>query len=77
MDVTDDVHPFYKEIAQQAAKAACAKVCGVDMIVPDHKKEGDYSIIELNFNPVLYIHNYPYHGKIRQVGEKILNLLGF
>lgn len=40
-------------------------------------KKGDYRILELNFNPVLYIHNYPYEGKNRDVGNRILDLLGF
>jgi glutamate--cysteine ligase/glutathione synthase len=77
VDVTDTAHPFYREIAIKGADAAGAKICGVDIIIPDHTAKGDYAILELNFNPVLYIHNYPYEGKNRRVGEKILEFLGF
>lgn len=78
VDVTDIAHPLFKKLAVEAAKSVEAKICGVDIIIADGlDKEGDYRILELNFNPVLYIHNYPYEGKDRKVGEKILDLLGF
>ncbi|PJZ55962.1 bifunctional glutamate--cysteine ligase GshA/glutathione synthetase GshB [Leptospira barantonii] len=77
MDVTDLAHPYYKELAVKAAESVGAKICGVDIILKDLEKKGDYRILELNFNPVLYIHNYPYEGKNRDVGNKILDLLGF
>ncbi|WP_024863999.1 bifunctional glutamate--cysteine ligase GshA/glutathione synthetase GshB [Leptospira licerasiae] len=77
VDVTDIAHSSYKKLAVQAAKAVEAKICGVDIIVKDLESEGDYRILELNFNPVLYIHNYPYLGKNRKVGEKILDVLGY
>ncbi|GBF48935.1 ATP-grasp enzyme [Leptospira ryugenii] len=80
LDVTDVVHPGYVAIAKAAAKAAEAVVCGIDIIssaieeAPDPKR---YAILEINFNPVLYIHEFPYEGKQRRVGRKILDLLGF
>ena len=37
----------------------------------------NYGKIELNFNPAIHIHCYPYKGKERNIGEKILRLLGF
>ena len=77
IDVTDTTDSFYKHIAEKAAKSVSAAICGVDMILPAPEKKGDYAILELNFNPVLYIHNYPFQGKNRHVGEKILDLLGF
>ncbi|PJZ68565.1 bifunctional glutamate--cysteine ligase/glutathione synthetase [Leptospira perolatii] len=77
IDVTDIAHSFYCQMAVEAAKAVGAKICGVDIIVQDLEKKGSYKILELNFNPVLYIHNYPYQGKNRDVGNKILDLLGF
>jgi glutamate--cysteine ligase len=77
IDATDDVDPFYNRIAEQAAKLVDASICGVDLILPHPGQEDDYAVLELNFNPVLYIHNYPYEGQNREVGEKILDLLGF
>ena len=78
IDFTDDILDKYKKIAVQAAQKVGAKVCGVDMIIEDYRKEdSNYGIIELNFNPAIHIHCYPYKGKERNIGEKILELLGF
>ncbi|KNZ41735.1 bifunctional glutamate--cysteine ligase GshA/glutathione synthetase GshB [Acetobacterium bakii] len=80
IDFTDDIMEAYKAIAVHAAKAVGAKICGVDMIIQDISRKPDaqnYSIIELNFNPALHIHNYPYVGQNRHVEENVLNLLGF
>ncbi|EKF85587.1 glutathione synthase [Methanobacterium formicicum DSM 3637] len=80
IDFTDDICEDYKIIAQKAAKAVGAKICGVDMIIQDVKAKPDtnnHSIIELNFNPVLYPHNFPYKGQNRHVEKKVLDLLGF
>ena len=76
IDFTDDVKNFHKEVAIKAARAAGAKICGVDMIIPDLAQD-DYSIIEINFNPAIHIHNYPYQGKNRKVEEYLLKALGF
>ncbi|TGL16407.1 bifunctional glutamate--cysteine ligase GshA/glutathione synthetase GshB [Leptospira yanagawae] len=80
IDVTDVVHPEYKTIALQAAKAANAVICGIDIIssaIAEKPNPNRYAVLEINFNPVLYIHEFPYSGKPRAVGDKILNLLGF
>ena len=85
IDYTDLIPDSYKRIAIKAAKTVGAKICGADMIIRDFGKEpgrvvgGDYNygIIELNFNPALHIHEFPYKGKKHYSEKKILNLLGF
>lgn len=80
IDFTDEVHEVYKQIAIKSAEAVEAKICGVDIIIPDVKAKPDknnHSIIELNFNPVIYPHNFPYIGQNRHVEKKILDLLKF
>ncbi|MCX7711397.1 MAG: bifunctional glutamate--cysteine ligase GshA/glutathione synthetase GshB [Clostridia bacterium] len=80
IDFTDDILDEYKGIAVQAAKAAGAKICGADIIIQDIKaipNDQNHSIIELNFNPALHIHDFPYQGQNRQVEKKVLDLLGF
>lgn len=80
IDFTDFVHEEYKNIAIKSAAAVDAKICGVDIIIPNVKakpNEKNHSIIELNFNPVIYPHNFPYKGKNRHVENKILDLLKF
>lgn len=78
IDFTDDIPESYKKIAIECAKAAGATFCGVDMVIDDIYKEADetnYGIIEINFNPAIHIHCYPYKGQNRKADEKILDLL--
>ncbi|WP_438350723.1 bifunctional glutamate--cysteine ligase GshA/glutathione synthetase GshB [Paenibacillus sp. FA6] len=78
IDFTDDIPDSYKTLAIQSAKAAGATICGVDMMIHDISEEAtdaNYSIIEINFNPAIHIHCYPYKGENRKADEKILDLL--
>jgi len=78
IDFTDEFPESYKKIAIQSAKAASAAFCGVDMMIDNIEEEAtdtNYSIIEINFNPAIHIHCYPYQGKNRKADEKILDLL--
>ncbi|MGL5786296.1 MAG: bifunctional glutamate--cysteine ligase GshA/glutathione synthetase GshB [Bacteroidales bacterium] len=80
IDFTDEVGRTYKQIAVTAAEMVNARICGVDMMIQDiYEPAGDhnYAIIELNFNPAIHIHCFPYRGKDRKANEKILNALGF
>lgn len=77
IDYTDLVDSKYKDIAVLAAKAVNSKICGVDMIAVNFAEFSKYSIIELNYNPVLYFHNFPYSGKNRQVEKSLFDLLNF
>ncbi len=78
IDCTDIVHPSYKEIALQAAKAVGAVFCGVDMMSEDITRAADESIFavtELNFNPSIKIHCYPASGQARPIGEAVVQFL--
>jgi len=76
IEAEDQVHPSYQKIAIDAAKAAGAKICGVDIIIKEPKRASkDHAIIELNFNPTLAIHRFPYRGVIRHVEKTVLDLL--
>ena len=77
-----NVMAYYKAMeenflnAVNAAKAAGAKICGVDMMLEDYRDENtNYAIIELNFNPAIHIHSYPYKGKERKIATHVLKLL--
>lgn len=80
IDFTDDIDEAYKKEAVRAAQAVGAVICGVDMMIKDihapFSKEA-YGIIELNFNPAIHIHCYPYKGKNRKLGDHVLDALGF
>ncbi|MGL4991411.1 MAG: bifunctional glutamate--cysteine ligase GshA/glutathione synthetase GshB [Sarcina sp.] len=78
IDFTDEMHKSYKEIALKAANSVSAKITGIDIMILDINKEAseyNHSIIELNFNPAIHIHCYPYKGKNRDVAQKLLKLL--
>lgn len=79
IDYTDDISDSLKNIAIQCAKAVSASIVGVDMMIKDIKGDAidNYTIIELNFNPAIHIHCYPYIGKNRKLGSIILDLFGF
>ena len=76
IDVTDSTPQVFKEIAVKAAKAMGAQICGADIMIEDIQEElSPYAIIELNFNPAIHIHSFPYKGKERNIAYKIIKLL--
>ena len=78
IDYTDDIHQEFKDIAVKSSKAIGAKICGVDMMIDDYtNRDSQYAIIELNFNPAIHIHSYPYIGVEREIAKEILKLLEF
>ncbi len=78
IDITDEVHQRFKDIAVEASKAVDAVFCGVDIIIDDYKNpKSSYAIIELNFNPAIHIHSFPYKGKERRIADKVLKVLGY
>lgn len=78
IDYTDDIPDKFKEIALKSSRAIGANICGVDMIIEDYSNvNSDYGIIELNFNPAIHIHSYPYIGTERNIAQDIIKLLGF
>jgi glutamate--cysteine ligase len=79
LDYTDQVHQGYKDLAVRSAHAADASICGVDLLIPDISvppTEDNYGVVELNFNPILLIHDYPYEGENRKSGAALLDFLG-
>ncbi len=78
IDHTDFVLQKYKDVAVEASLAVEATFNGVDMIIEDYTNENsDYGIIELNFNPAIHIHSFPYKGTNRKIASKVLKALDF
>lgn len=80
IDVTDEFVEDYKQIAVDAVEVLGAKISGIDLIIPD--KEIDpktspeaYGIIEVNFNPAMHMHIYPFSGKGRRLTMNVLEFL--
>ena len=74
IDYTDVMPAKFKKIAEKAAKAFDAKICGVDIIIDDLEKDG-YSIIEINDNPGYSINEWSYEGRGERIGLSVLKLL--
>ncbi len=67
-------------MAAEAAKAVGAKITGVDMIIKNISEpalEGNHAIIEMNFNPAIHIHCFPYEGKNQRINFKLIEALGY
>ncbi|MEG0286409.1 MULTISPECIES: bifunctional glutamate--cysteine ligase GshA/glutathione synthetase GshB [Vagococcus] len=80
IDVTDEMDESYKKIAEEAVEALGAKICGIDLIIPDKTIPGEkgsltYGIIEGNFNPAMHMHIYPFAGPSRRLTMNVLELL--
>lgn len=80
IDFTDEVNHSYKAMAVRAAQAIDADITGVDMMILDIYEpvgEENYAIIEMNFNPAIHIHCFPYQGRNRHINYKLIDALGF
>lgn len=76
IDYTDLIPQKFKDIAVKCAKAVNARICGVDIMLEDYSSEdSNYGIIELNFNPAIHIHCFPYKGTERKIALDVLKLL--
>ena len=74
IDYTYTMPAKFKRIAEKASRAFDAKICGVDIIIEDFKKD-NYSIIEINDNPGYSINEWPYEGEGEKIGLAVLDLL--
>ncbi|MGT2846475.1 bifunctional glutamate--cysteine ligase GshA/glutathione synthetase GshB [Streptococcus massiliensis] len=77
IDVTETMHPSYKDLAAEMALAMGTWACGVDLIIPDSsaistKENPNCTCIELNFNPSMYMHTYCAEGPGQEITPKIL-----
>ncbi len=76
-DATDMMPDCFKRIAEQAASAFHAVICGVDIMISEPlSPDSGYAVIEANFNPALLIHEFPAEGKARPAARQILIALG-
>ncbi|MCL1949545.1 MAG: bifunctional glutamate--cysteine ligase GshA/glutathione synthetase GshB [Turicibacter sp.] len=78
VDVTDETPEYFKQLAIDAVQKFGARICGLDMIIEDiTDPTSTLSIIELNFNPAIHMHAYPYAGTPRNAIPFVLKALGF
>ncbi|MCZ0716692.1 bifunctional glutamate--cysteine ligase GshA/glutathione synthetase GshB [Aerococcus kribbianus] len=78
IDMTELMHPSYKEIAQEMAKALGANISGLDLIIADYEEaatDKNYACIEANFNPMMMMHIYPAKGQGQPLNKRLLQSL--
>jgi cyanophycin synthetase len=78
IDITDEVHLSVRDHVITAAKVAGLDICGVDVVCEDISKPLEAqggAIVEINASPGLLMHLKPAIGKVRPVGEAIVNML--
>ena len=80
IDMTDEMHASYNEIAVGISKAMGAAVCGVDLIIPDLKQPAEpslrsWGVIEANFNPMMMMHIFPFSGQSRRLTMNVIKML--
>ncbi|MEX0608818.1 MAG: cyanophycin synthetase [Balneolaceae bacterium] len=77
-DVTDEIHPAIRGVAERASRIIGLNIIGIDMILDDHRKPLSATkggIIEVNAAPGFRMHTHPSSGKPRNVGAAVLNML--
>lgn len=78
IDITDEVHPSVAGHVVTAAQTAGLDICGVDVVCTDISKpleDQGGAIVEINASPGLLMHLNPAVGKVRPVGEAIVEML--
>lgn len=78
IDITDDVHPSVRANVVIAAQSAGLDICGVDVVCVDISRpleEQGGAIVEINASPGLLMHLKPAVGKVRPVGEAIIDMM--
>jgi len=77
-DVTDEVCPENRLLAERAAKVIGLDIAGVDITTEDISlpiEKTDGAIIEVNAAPGIRMHIYPSQGKPRPVAKPIIDML--
>jgi len=69
------IHPSLVRLAEKVAKTIGLEIIGIDMLIKDLNKPAtpeNATIIEVNSDPGLRLHDWPNHGKPQHVSKKIL-----
>lgn len=70
------IHPSIINLAETAAKTIGLNICGIDMLIKNLKEKvnpNNITIIEVNSDPGLRLHDWPNQGKPQHVAETILS----
>lgn len=71
------IHPSFTALTEKVATLTGLVVCGIDMIIKNHKKPSKNNVwfLEINSDPSLRLHEWPNQGKPQSVTEKLLKYI--
>ena len=78
VDITDDVHPSIKSMAERISRIIGLNVIGIDIIAPSLQeplREGLAGVLEVNAAPGFRMHLSPSRGTPRNVAAHIVDML--
>jgi cyanophycin synthetase len=77
-DVTDEVHPFIRHMAERIAKIIDIDIMGIDIIAPHLREPLELTgggVVEVNAAPGFRMHLSPFHGESRNVAAPVVDML--
>jgi cyanophycin synthetase len=77
-DVTDEVHPFVRHMAERIAQVIDIDIMGIDIIAPhlhEPLENTGGGVVEVNAAPGFRMHLAPYHGESRNVAAPVIDML--
>lgn len=73
-DITEDVHEFYKQVAEKAAKSIFGlDILGLDIKASSFNQPGDYIVDNITSAPGIFRHYFPVFGQAVPVAKHIVS----
>lgn len=76
LDATDELAPEEREMIERAARSVPGlRIAGFDVLLrrEDQEEEASASILEINANPMISMHHFPWEGTPRNVAGAVLD----
>ncbi|MCJ2539963.1 MAG: cyanophycin synthetase, partial [Candidatus Thermoplasmatota archaeon] len=77
-DVTDEVHPFVRHMAERIARIIDIDIMGIDIIATHLREPLENTgggVVEVNAAPGFRMHLAPFHGEPRNVAAPVVDML--
>jgi cyanophycin synthetase len=77
-DVTDEVNPFIRHMAERIARIIDIDIMGIDIIAPHLREPLENTgggVVEVNAAPGFRMHVAPFHGEPRNVAAPVVDML--
>lgn len=77
-DVTDEVHPFVRHMAERISKIIDIDIMGIDIIAPHLREPLEATgggVVEVNAAPGFRMHVAPFNGEPRNVAGPVVDML--